>query len=424
MSKKIKVLAYCDSPTCATGFATVSRNILMGLHNSGKYSVDILGINYWGDPHEFPFRIWPVGFNNDNDPYGRKKAFNMIRQMDFDILFVLQDTFILDFLPELHNHMRTNGKDFSSIVYFPIDGTPKRQWLDNVISCDYVVSYTEYGKAQVQGVLGDLKKDIRVIPHGANTNDFKVIDKKVIEKFRSQYFGSNNDDKFVITNVNRNQRRKDIPRTIQAFKEFKKQVPNSILYLHMAAKDHQGWDLKEVCSSYGLDNTKDVLLPDGFSPNQGFPIEIVNLIYNSSDCLVSSTLGEGFGLSWIEAMATKTPVIMPDNTAMSEFITEDKGYLIKSGGEPNLYTVLTYDNEVLRPLVDVNDMVNKFLEVYNNPKEAKTRAENAYNYVHTKMSWQDSIVPMWVELFDEAYLKIKEGNFVSDDATTLSTEMI
>ena len=50
---KIKVLAYCDSPTCATGFGTVSRNIFEGLQNTGRYQVDVLGINYWGDPHTF-----------------------------------------------------------------------------------------------------------------------------------------------------------------------------------------------------------------------------------------------------------------------------------------------------------------------------------------------------------------------------------
>ena len=65
--KKIKVLAYCDSPTCATGFGTVSRNILAGLYSTGRFDIDILGINYWGDPHNFPFRIWPTGVNGERD---------------------------------------------------------------------------------------------------------------------------------------------------------------------------------------------------------------------------------------------------------------------------------------------------------------------------------------------------------------------
>ena len=71
--KKTKVIFYGDSPTCATGFGQVSRNILPALHNSGRYEVDILGINYWGDPHEYPFKIWPMAVNGQRDPYGRQR---------------------------------------------------------------------------------------------------------------------------------------------------------------------------------------------------------------------------------------------------------------------------------------------------------------------------------------------------------------
>ena len=82
MDKKIKVLAYCDSPTCATGFGTVSRNIFEALYRTGRYGIDVLGINYWGDPHNFPYRIWPTGTNSERDPYGRKKIVNMIANRD------------------------------------------------------------------------------------------------------------------------------------------------------------------------------------------------------------------------------------------------------------------------------------------------------------------------------------------------------
>ena len=54
--KKIKVLAYCDA-AAATGFATVSKNILMGLHNTGDFEITVLGINHHGNPHPFPFPI-------------------------------------------------------------------------------------------------------------------------------------------------------------------------------------------------------------------------------------------------------------------------------------------------------------------------------------------------------------------------------
>ena len=416
--RKIKVLAYCDSPTCATGFGTVSRNILSGLYATGRYDIDILGINYWGDPHTFPFRIWPTSVNAEKDPYGRKKCFNMIQQMDYDILFFLQDTFILEFLPQLHDQLRKKGKKFRSICYYPIDGVPKEQWLHNVNACDYLVAYSEFGKAESMKVLPEMKEPM-VIPHGANVKDYFVTDMKTTMAFRSQFFGGQA-EKFVFTNLNRNQQRKDIPRTIAAFSEFRKIVPKSLLYLHMAKQD-QGWDLPEVVRGYGLKITTDIVFPENFGPNQGYPRQIVNMIYNVSDCIVSTTLGEGWGLSWIEAMATKTPVIMPGNTALVENINSDRGWLVNSGTNPSLFTVVPSDNEVVRPLVDVEDMVKAMLEIYNNPEEAKRRAENAYAWVTTQMDWTTCIVPKWSELFDTAYSSLLSDTPVNEP---LSSKMI
>lgn len=405
-NERIKVLAYCDAPVCATGFATVSRNILSGLYSTGKYDIDVLGINYWGDPHNYPFRIWPTGINNEKDPYGRTKSFSMIQQMDYDILFFLQDTFILEFLPQLHNELRSKGKEFRSICYFPIDGVPKEQWLQNVNACDYLVAYSEYGKKQSMNAMPAMKEPL-VIPHGANVKDYFVVNDKDRAAFRAQFFGAQS-DKFVFTNLNRNQQRKDIPRTIAAFAEFHKDVPNSLLYLHMAKED-QGWKLIDIVKAYGLNITEDVIFPENFGPNQGYPINIVNMIYNISDCVISTTLGEGWGLAWIEAMATKTPIIMPGNTALIENITKDRGWLTKSGTNPSLYTVVPNDNEIIRPLVDVEDMIKVMKEVHNNPEEVKRRAENAYAWVTTKMEWGNNIVPKWVDLFDKAYIDLKSG---------------
>jgi glycosyltransferase involved in cell wall biosynthesis len=130
------------------------------------------------------------------------------------------------------------------------------------------------------------------------------------------------------------------------------------------------------------------------------------MLYNAVDCVISTAVGEGWGLSWIEAMATKTPVIMPGNTALIENITEERGFLAKSGVDPNLYTVLPHDNEVVRPLVDVNDMVEKMLFVYNNYDEALRRAENAFKWVTTDLNWQGAIAKRWLEVFDNAYKEL------------------
>jgi glycosyltransferase involved in cell wall biosynthesis len=416
---KIKVVAYCDSPTCATGFGTVSRNIFEGLYNTGRYDIDILGINYWGDPHSFPYRIWPTGTNQQRDPYGRQKIINMIPSMDFDILFFLQDTFIMDFLPTLINHLRSNReKPFRSIVYYPVDSILKKEWAESISVADDLVAYCEFGKNATLKHLPS--KDINIIYHGANIRDYFPLSKEEVDTFRKQYFGSQS-DKFIITNVNRNQPRKDIPRTIFAFKKFKELVPESALYLHMSMKD-QGWDLPEICKNLDLDISEDVIFPKNFGPNQGYPRQVLNYIYNASDVVISTTTGEGMGLSWLESMAAKTPVIMPDNTAMSEFITEDKGYLVKSGSNNSLFSVLPHDNEVLRYLVDVDDMINILKHIYDNREEAMNKAENAYKWIIEEMDWQKVIIPQWVKLFDDSYNTILNQNTqVSDVVNKIIT---
>jgi len=403
--EKIKVLGYCDSPTAATGFGTVSRNVFEALQKTGRYQIDVLGINYWGDPHNFPYRIWPTGTNAQKDPYGRQKVSNMIPQMDFDILFLLQDSFIMEFIPKLMDHLRKHrAKPFKSIVYYPVDSIVKQLWANNIAPADYLVAYSEFGKNETLKRIN--RPDIEVIPHGVNTAEYHPLPEADVAAFKKQYFGQYA-DYFIITNVNRNQQRKDIPRTIIAFKEFRKIVPKSLLYLHMAMKD-QGWDLAEVCKSYELDVTKDVVFPKNFGPNQGYPRQVLNLLYNCSDVVVSTTLGEGFGLAWMEAMGAKIPVIMPANTMLPEFITEDTGWLCKSGSTSSLWTTIQFDNEVPRPLADVDNLVEILVEIYNNPKEAKRRAENAYRWVNAKMDWQKSIASMWVKLFDKAYMLMQK----------------
>lgn len=402
MSSKIKVLFYGDAPTVATGFGTVTRNILTGLHATGKYDIQVLGVNYWGDPHPYPFPIWPVGVGS-NDPYGRQRAFDMMaKNLDFDVLFFFQDAFILQSLVATGLDKLKQMKNFVSMSYFPVDGVPKKGWIECMAKIDVPVTYTEFAKTEAILAHPTIADKLKVIPHGANTKDFFPLPQEAAASFRRDYF-TKHADKFIVTNVNRNQQRKDIPRTLLAFKEFKRRRPNSVLYLHMATKD-QGWDLSEVVKGVGMVMGEDVLMPgNNFGPNQGYPIEVVNQIYNASDVVISTTVGEGWGLSTVEAMACRTPIIFPRNTALTEIIgaSEERGYLVASGETPNDFCVLPNDNEVLRPLTSVTGLAEKLLHVYDNREEAQSKADTAYSWVTSNMVWSNHIVPQWDALIME-----------------------
>jgi glycosyltransferase involved in cell wall biosynthesis len=403
MKNKIKILFYGDAPTVATGFGTVTRNILDGLHKTGKYDISVLGVNYWGDPHEFPYPIWPIGVGS-RDPYGRQRSFDMMqRDFDFDVLFLFQDSFILQsFMGEGLPRLR-QMKDFVTVGYYPIDGVPKREWVECMNMFDVPVTYTEFARKESILAVPDIAHKLEVVPHGVNMRDFYPLDEKETAHFRNSYFGRHA-KKFIITNVNRNQQRKDIPRTMLAFKEFKRQRPDSLLYLHMAAVD-QGWNLPEVAKGMGLRIGEDVVLPGGgFGPNQGYPIDVVNRIYNASDVIMSTTVGEGWGLSTVEAMACKKPLIFPNNTAITEIIgaKEERGYLVDSGARLTDHVVLPNDNEVVRPLADLNQLVEKLIEVHDNREAAAVKAQAAYDWVKSTLVWEEHIVPIWDKLITDA----------------------
>lgn len=406
--KKIRLAFYGDSPTCVTGFATVSRNILMGLHATNRFDIEVYGINYRGEPYDFPFKIWPIGFNNDlngqSDPFGRKKMLDLLtnqKYKKYDVYFFLNNPHKLTFLPAIISRLNREKRPFASIVYYPIDATPDKKWLENIQDADRIVAYSKYGMRETLNIMPELKSKTNIIYHGVDPNVFFPLPKSERILLKRNYFGIS-EDTYLVTNVNRNQLRKDIPRTMTAFKKFKKKVPNSILYLHMAHND-VGGDLIEITQMLNMQRGKDILFPgNNFSPGNGVPAEFLNKIYNASDLIVSTATGEGWGLSSIEAMAAKRPCLFPDHTTLSEIFADGRGKLIKTGGDQDHFAFVPEEPVRLRPIVHINDMADKILWMYKNKAEVKRMVEKSYKWINQKLLWNKHIVPQWIKLIDEA----------------------
>lgn len=404
MEKK-KLLFWGDSPTCATGFATVSRNVLAELYKTGLYDITIVGINYAGTPHKLPYDIYPASNALAVAPqykniWGMQLFVDLCGSGEFDIVFIIQDTFITQHLMKPLQQAweaLAEAKRFSLVYYFPIDATPKKEWITEVVSkAHYPVAYTDYAKRESVKLDEALVK-MPVIYHGVNKEDFFPMDKVKAKKEFFEGF----DDRFIVTNISRNQPRKDLHRTFAAFKVFHDKNPKSLLYI-LAQADDVGGNLIDIAKAYGLEYQKDWACPppNTYGANQGYPIELVNKIYNASDLIVSTSLGEGFGLSLVEAMATKTPLLVPNNTAMTEIVGSDRGYLCMSGGNLNQFVCMgSNDNNLLRPTVDVYDMAEQMEWIFTYPEEAQERAENAYAWVP---SWAD-VCKDWIKVFEKAW---------------------
>lgn len=414
MDNKLQVLCYLDSPTTSTGFAQVSRNILKNLYTTGKYNFTCIGINHDGSPYDqqkYPYAIHPAVSplaSNPvyNDVYGRQKFIDFARSGQFDLAFMLNDTFILEtFFPTLLETRANLPKDkkFPIILYFPIDGTPKKSWIENVaVKADFPVTYTEYAKRECLKHVPGLQ-NMPVIYHGVDKETFCPLPTEITTKFKHDFFGPNA-DRYIVLNVNRNQPRKDLHKTFAAFKLFHEKCPDTFLFVN-AQKIDVGGNLLEIAEHYGLVFGKDWACPgDTFNANQGYPIHVVNMLYNASDLIVSTMLGEGWGLSLSEAMACKKPALFPKNTSVPEIIGENEeyGYTCESGETINDYLCFgTPDNNLLRPVTNAIDMAEKMQYIYEHQDEAKAKAEKAYERVWT---WE-TVCEQWKDIFHKAEVK-------------------
>lgn len=472
--KKIRVLALCDSPTSATGFAQVSKNVLNGLYKTGKYHIDVIGINFHGDAYDrnqFPYNIYPAMPQGWADMYGRARLIQALsaNQVDsglippWDIVFTIQDPFIIEGLginlpfgeqlkvsSEMWKRMTPPEVWFKWIGYFPVDSDLKDNWVRKAIAvCEYPVAYCDWGKAkmmqhdkpefslnfnlaQQQGSskvparfkVSSMKDRLTVINHGVDVTKFKPISEKEKQEFRKDYFkGTITDDTFLVVNVSRNQPRKDLARTMKAFALFKRKVSNAFLYLHCKDQD-AGGSIEEIAHNFGLEIGTDYSVPESFHPGIGFPVETINKIYNIADVCVTTTLGEGWGFITTESMATMTPIVAPNITSIYDIFnsydydgsleqldTDDKlrGVPVKAGSNSSEWVCLGLeDNERVRPLTNVDDLVEKLYWVYTH-KDSKVLAnmkERAFQYVQS-LHW-DNIVKQWDNLFMTAYSSLEK----------------
>lgn len=418
---KTNILLYGDY-CCATGFGMVLGNIARQLYATGKYEIDVLGINYSGDPYDREkwvgevFPAMPGGMMNAGaygDVYGRQRLLDLMGTGKYDVVYMIQDSFVVEpIMPEViktQGALLDNGhKTFKTILYFPVDAQLKKDWVEAVSEADFPVVYTEFGKREVLKYKPELEDRLKVIYHGNNPDTFFPIeDHDDVAAFRKQYFDGKADDRFLIVNVNRNQPRKDIARTLMILKELWDRGRKPLMYLHMQYED-SGGNIFTMANQLGLGKEYEYFLPSPkiFNANQGLPLEDLNRIYNAADLVMSTTLGEGWGLSATEAMATKTPLLIPDNTSFSEMGADNRAMLIPSGSDPSLWIVKEMDNDRIRPLMDVKAAADAIEALMD--KKNCSDVEGAYKWVRD-LDWSN-VCKEWIELVEHATLEAAKTN--------------
>ena len=310
---KPKILWSADA-VAKTGFARVTENLVERLKD--KYEIVILANNWWGDACELQkhFKMYPSSNRFQQEPFGVQRIREIVDKEKPDIVFVNNDCWIVNQLYSQIKDFHGEGR-FKFIAYMPMDSYAWTGCLTEYSnSWDGIIVYTEFGAAEFHA--SGVTKPVTVIPHGITDGQFYPMDKA--ECRRVLHIP---EDSFVVFNGNRNQARKRIDITIDAFAQFAVGRPDAKLYLHMGLKD-QGWDVMQLFGRQmrknGLDPNGRIIMTAQSPQPPSVPVEMLNMIYNSADVSVNTCKGEGHGLVNHESAACGVAQVVPNHTSLKE----------------------------------------------------------------------------------------------------------
>jgi len=134
-----KILWYGDAVS-HTGFARVTHSVLN--HLSENNEIVVFGINYTGDPHTYPFKIYPASALNPSDRFGLQRLPQVVEKEKPDFIICLNDIWIVNQVWERIHFLQPQLK-FKFIPYFPIDS---ERYVDSMLrfvkDWDFSITFT------------------------------------------------------------------------------------------------------------------------------------------------------------------------------------------------------------------------------------------------------------------------------------------
>lgn len=309
----MKVLWVGDA-IAPTGFSRCTHTACDALHAAG-HDVRVLGLNYHGDPHPYPYPIHPCYQPHDHgrDGFGVGRLPYFINRYEPDVVVFLNDPWnipgyiasLLDRLDDSHPLPRLVG-------YLAVDGTNQQGFGCNDL--DLVITWTRYAQNELRS--GGYTGLFALAPLGVDHSLYYPRDKSVARSF----LGPLRDqvgDSFLVGAVGRNQTRKRLDLTIRYFARWYAEArPDAYLYLHVGPTGDIGVDLNSLTRYYGV---KDRVIVGKVSLGTGSPESYMPSVYSMLDLYVSTSQGEGWGLPALEAMACGVPCLLPDWAAYGEW---------------------------------------------------------------------------------------------------------
>lgn len=330
----MKRLLWIGDAVCESGFAKCTHETLEALRQ--QYDVTVLGLNYRGDPHAYPYPVypaWPGG-----DLFGIGRIPELMRRLRPQVIVIQNDPWNIPGYVQAIDRV-TDVPRPVLVGAIAVDGKNCRGWALNGL--DHVIFWTRF--AEYEAIKGGLQKPSSIVPLGVDLSVFTPGDRLTARRDIVQ-LPEFTWDGFIVGNVNRNQPRKRMDLTIRYFAEWVNDTRNkdAFLYLHVAPTGDLGYDCDQLAGYYGLHKRMILAEPAVF---KGVSEKYVVGTYQSFDVQVNTGVGEGWGLTTMEGMACGIPQIVGDWSALGEW-AKDAAYLVPCEPVCSLNKVNTIGGEI------------------------------------------------------------------------------
>jgi len=379
----VKILWIGDGGT-STGFSRVCHEIGERLVADYGHSVDVLAIGYDAKtPINTNLRLWAAGMR-----MGFDRHLEVLQQVMPDLVIFNEDIpFTLRRLfdnPQYDPEQKLYRGPWKLASYTPIDGEgfpgPWRKFPEFVET----MPYTKYG-AEALGL-------DRWIYHGVDSDTFHPLEDGPIvgeedtftsrEQVREKY--GIPQDAFVIGRVDSNSGRKDWPSTWRLVEYATEHITDRpvVAVFHTLIKQAQ----------HGVNFSALITRGRGkyiITDSKAWQSEDIAALMNTFDIFVSTTRGEGFGLTVAEALACGVPVLAPRHSSLPEVVGPG-GVLV----EPGRVLTTPYGHDLRLP--DVDTMAQQLVRLAREPALLRGLGTAGLEHVRSTFSW-DTAARQWDE---------------------------
>lgn len=413
-----KILWLSDAG-CTTGFGRVTHAIGERLVEDYGHSVHVLAINYRGDSwpcerpghdHTTPLRLYRPNALEASDTIGYSRILEMLAKVEPDVVVILNDPQIL--LRMLFGNNRFDPKrmllQYRPILYYaPVDGTNiPPLWTEPIPEVTKVVTMSKWG--------GQWFQPSTTVWHGADTELFwplwerpkeTTTGLKITTKEEAKAAFGYPPDSFLIGRVDTNSERKDYASMIKAVWPVMERHDEVICHLH-CQKEGRGVEFKfdPFLSRNKRVDPDRFFFPGLHNSFEGWAIEDLNVLYSAFDLFVSTSRGEGFGLTLLEAASCGVPIVAQNVSAIPE--------VVGPGGEL-IDPLLKFTNKggADHWLPDAEAFADAIEELYRNPDRRDRLGRAGAEHAKT-FSWDYA-----ARKFDEYVTELQDQPAVATEAS-------